>query len=101
MEGKALLDGIAGSGVSFWDFNSKTGIGVANGYMVKTDKDGDKIYITWEGKNDGKGWKGPVTFVKGTGKYEGIKGKGTWVMYRVNPAQWYVDCEVDVELPGR
>ncbi len=101
MEGKALFDGMAGSGISLWDFNSKTGVGVMNGYGVNTDKDGDKIYITWEGKNDGKGWKGPLTYVKGTGKYEGIKGKGTWAHYSVKPPLSYVDLEVDVELPGR
>jgi hypothetical protein len=99
MEGNALPDGMAGSGVSFWDLNTKTGIGAMNGYGVNTAKDGDKIYYTWEGKNDGKGWKGLVTIAKGSGKYEGIKGKGTWVYHPVKTPMMYVDLEVDVELP--
>jgi hypothetical protein len=79
--------------------NLETGIGLCHGYNVWTDKDGDKIYESWEGRNDGKGWKGTNTFLKGTGKYEGIKGKATWVWYAAAPFQSYSDWEGEVELP--
>jgi hypothetical protein len=40
-----------------------------SGTCTETDKDGDKIFITFE--------TGTFTFVSGTGKYKGITGGGT------------------------
>jgi hypothetical protein len=37
--------------------------------------------------------------VKGTGKFEGIKGGGTAKDYPLSPEQSYVDWEGEVELP--
>ena len=101
MEGKALFEGMVGTHAGFVDMNLKTGLGSGKGYCIYTDKDGDKIYEMWEGKNVGQGWRGPSTLLKGTGKYEGIKAKGTWIFYPVSPTQAYADWELDVELPGR
>ena len=47
----------------------------AAGYCNTIDKDGDAWWIWWRGEGKGKG--GVWEFVDGTGKYKGIKGKGT------------------------
>lgn len=82
------------------DINLKTGVGSGNGYGTHTDKDGDKTYFTWEGKIAGKGiWKGTWTYTSGTGKFEGIKGGGTFTSYDIAPGQSYNDFEGEEELP--
>jgi len=43
------------------------------GSCVETDGDGDKLFLTYEGPEDG-----PVAVLGGTGKYKGIKGAGHW-----------------------
>jgi hypothetical protein len=44
-------------------------------------------------------WESEFTIVKGTGKYEGIQGKGIAYSYQVAEKQSYSDWEVEVELP--
>jgi len=65
------------------------------------DKDGDKVMRTHEGKPVGKGhWKGTFTYVKGTGKYEGIKGSGTWESFSMAQDQpSYLEVLGEVEYP--
>ncbi len=43
------------------------------GSCVETDGDGDKLFLTYEGPEDG-----PLAVLGGTGKYKGIKGAGRW-----------------------
>ena len=43
------------------------------GSCVETDSDGDKLYLSYEGPEDG-----PITLLGGTGKYKGIAGAGRW-----------------------
>ncbi len=43
------------------------------GSCVETDGDGDKLYLSYEGPEDG-----PLTVLGGTGKFKGIKGAGHW-----------------------
>jgi hypothetical protein len=43
------------------------------GACVETDNDGDKLYLTYEGPEDG-----PVAVLGGTGKFKGIQGAGRW-----------------------
>jgi hypothetical protein len=45
------------------------------GTCVQTDGDGDKIFMTYEGSENG-----PVALIGGTGKYNGIEGSGTWTV---------------------
>ena len=100
MEGRSFGDGWALRYVALLDINPKTGVTSGNGYEEMTDKDGDKIYKTWEGKAVAENrWEGEYTILKGTGKFEGIKGKGTFTAYVVAPNQFYTDEEWEVELP--
>jgi hypothetical protein len=101
-----LGDGLPSRGCGIIDINLKTGVGSGSGYEEVTDNEGDKYYSRWEGKRI-KGelwasyWEGESIIYKGTGKYEGIKGKITWVSYPVAPMQSYTDWEMEVELPGQ
>ena len=101
MEGKAIWEGWADTVVGLWEANSKTGVGSGYGYSESTDRDGDKIYRRWEGKKaQGDPQSGGATIItKGTGKWEGIQGRGTWVGTAVPPGQSYNDIEWDIELP--
>ncbi len=100
MEGKPFGDGWVLRHVGLIDVNTKTGVAFGHGYEEVTDKDGDKYYSKWTGKAVGEGrWEGEYTILKGTGKYEGIKGKGTWSLESVAPQQWYTDEEWEMELP--
>ena len=105
MEGKTFGDGTVSWETGLLDMNFKTGLGSGHGYGVVTDRDGDKYFFTWKGKRvrGEKGWTGywisQWTIVKGTGKYEGIQGKGTSYTYNVAKGQSYSDWEAEVELP--
>ena len=94
LQGKA--DGWIVHEMGTFDFNTKSGAGSWHGYSELTNPQGDKVYLTWEGMPT----KGPLTFIKGTGKYEGIKGKGTWSAGP--PAgdanEFYTNWEGEVEL---
>ena len=87
-------------GLGMMDINPKTKLVTTRGYGVSTDKDGDKMFRKYEGKAVGKGHsEGVWTYVKGTGKYEGIKGEGTWSSYSLAPGQSYWEAEGEVEMP--
>jgi len=98
-QGSKLLDGMALFHVCVLDMNTKTGTGSGHGVVECTDRDGDKIYTTFEGKGVKGVWSGPWVFVRGTGKFEGLKGKATWSTIRVAPNQSYVDWEGELEWP--
>jgi len=90
-----------GNGVSTMDINPKIGQAILRGYGWTADKDGDKIFREHEGKPVGKDhWRGTFRYVKGTGKYEGIKGTGTWDSYSMGQGQpSYMEVEAEVEMP--
>ena len=99
-QGSKLLDGMALFNVGVLDMNTKTGIGSGHGVIECTDRDGDKIYTTYEAKGVKGLWSGPWDFVRGTGKFEGLKGKATWSnVPNVAPNQNYSDCEGELEWP--
>jgi len=43
--------------------------------------------------------EGTWTCIKGTGKFKGIQGAGTWKSYILGPGQWYTDIEGEYTLP--
>jgi hypothetical protein len=75
------------------------GTGFAHGELLFTDRDGDKMYWTYEGKAGKSIWSGPSTFVRGTGKFEGMKGESTWTSFYPAPNQTYVDWDGEIEFP--
>ncbi len=101
--GKTLPDGMLYRLPVLYDLNLKTGVGShVVGYSEYTDRDGDKIIAKDKGKfPGGLSGAGEWAFVKGTGKFEGIQGKGTWISHSLSPTQWYVDWEGEVELPQK
>ncbi|MGD0626544.1 MAG: hypothetical protein ABSB32_17755, partial [Thermodesulfobacteriota bacterium] len=81
----------------------KMDIGAGYGYWGGTDRDGDKVYARWEAKKV-KGdphSRGTLTIIKGTGKWEGIQGRHTFVGTVVAPGEQYADQDWDIELPRR
>ena len=83
--------------------DGKNDIGLsANGYCVVTDRDGDKLFLTWEGGNDTKAGegKGTAQYTGGTGKYAGIKGKYTYNYVAILPgAEGYARINGEWQLP--
>jgi hypothetical protein len=83
------------------------GEGTQAGYGHYTFPDGSTYDTKWEGKNKGGGRgivgsaaaEGTWTYIKGTGKFEGIQGGGTWKVYVLGPGQWYADNEGEYTLP--
>jgi hypothetical protein len=96
MQGKTFGEGWVTWCTALLDISPKTGV-AGGGYMTWADKDGDKIYMKWHLKPPGPH---PLTFFKGTGKFEGVQGKATFsVVYTRDPMQFYADWEGEVELP--
>ena len=73
----------------------------AQGYNQHTFPDGSTTVHKWDGNNKGKGAsaEGTWTYIKGTGKFEGIQGGGTWKSYPMAQDQWYTDVEGEYTLP--
>jgi hypothetical protein len=92
-----------GPSVSTMDINPKSMKMTLRGYGVIVDEDGDKLIRTHEGKIVGKNqWAGTYTYTSGTGKFEGIKGGGTFTMYSMGQGQpAYIEAEADVEIPAK
>jgi hypothetical protein len=103
LEGKAFCDGWLVEFQALWESNPKMDIGAGYGYWGGTDRDGDKVYARWEAKKV-KGdphSRGTLTIIKGTGKWEGIQGRHTFVGTVVAPGEQYADQDWDIELPRR
>ena len=102
-EGKPFGEGLAIHSVGHLDMNTKAGICSGYFYEEFTDRDGDKFYNKSAGTMKtgklGPYWEGTMTFTRGTGKYEGIRGEAPWKNYPVGLDQSYADWEVNVELP--
>jgi hypothetical protein len=104
LEGKWFAYGWFYRDTALLDLNLKTGVGSAHGYWECTDRDGNKYYGTGEGRllkggKFGTGYWGLIwKVVKGTGKFEGMQGKGTSQGYLVGD-QSYTDWEGEFELP--
>jgi hypothetical protein len=53
----------------------------------------DKFFVAWSGKGtEGVGEQGGGTITGGTGKYDGIQGKGTYQCKFIDFAQGLLDC---------
>jgi len=97
LQGNKQMDGLAGVNVGFSDSNSKTGAGLAQGEVHFIDRNGDKIYWTWEFKGAKGIWSGTASLFRGTGKFEGMKGKATLSSVLLTPNQFYVNWEGEME----
>jgi hypothetical protein len=83
------------------------GTGTFQGYTHTTFPDGSTMTSKFEGKSTGGGVgttgmassEGTWTYVKGTGKFQGIQGRGTFKSYVLAPGQFYSDVEGEYTLP--
>jgi len=97
LQGKSYTDGWVEHEEGLFDMNTKTGAGSCQGYSEFASKDGEKIYIKWKGTAANGTW----TFFKGTGRYDGIRGGGTWAPGppSSDPGYFSSHWEGEVELP--
>jgi len=79
--------------------DSIKGSALSQGYDRWTFPDGSVIDIKWEGKGTGGSTEGTVTLIKGTGKFEGIQGKGTFKAQMLSADQYYGHQEINYTLP--
>ena len=83
------------------------GAGTFHGYTLTTYPDGSTTIGKFEGKSTATGAtltgmassEGTWTYTKGTGKFQGIQGKGTFKSYILGPGQFYSDNEGEYTLP--
>ncbi|HMK77754.1 MAG TPA: hypothetical protein VK568_16455 [Thermodesulfobacteriota bacterium] len=88
-------------------FDLIKGLGTFQGYAHTTYPDGSTNTTRFEGKaiSSGVGLTGTGvsevtwTYVKGTGKFQGIQGRGTSKSYVLAPGQFYADAEGEYTLP--
>ena len=74
------------------------GEGTCQGFTQYSFPDGSTFTQKWEGKIGARS-EGTWTFIKGTGKFNGIQGKGTWKAYMMSPERWYSDGVGEYTLP--
>jgi TolB-like protein len=104
-EEKAFYNKVVWECFSLTDLDFKVEKGFSHGYVVGTDRDGDKVYHQYEsklikGKDWDITWKTKFILLSGTGKYEGIKeGGGTSSTHFIAPNQGYEDWELELKLP--
>ncbi len=96
-QGNKAMDGLAGINVGVVDANTKTGAGFGHGELHFFNAKGDKMYWKWEGKGEKGVWSGQCTAIKGTGKFEGLKGQARWTQFSINEKQNYVEWEGELE----
>jgi hypothetical protein len=81
------------------------GLGSSSGYVVFTYPDGSTATIKGKSKaTSAEGGKtvageGTWTYVRGTGKFQGIQGGGNLNFWVPGPGQWYLDYEGEYTLP--
>ena len=83
------------------------GVGTHEGYIHYTYPDGSTITIKLKGEAKAAGpgitgsarGEGTWTYLKGTGKFEGIQGGGTREYWVLGPGQWYSDAKGEYTLP--
>lgn len=78
------------------------GLATSNhGYCIVTDKDGDKAFLVWSGKDTSPGvGGGDQHWTGGTGKYSGIKGNSTYRYAAIGTSPAYsVVWEGEWQLP--
>jgi hypothetical protein len=72
-------DGSIGSTAVIGESDVTNGGGAINGYMVLKTKDGSELWLKYTGSITADGVrKGTEFVIGGTGKYQGVKGEGTF-----------------------
>jgi hypothetical protein len=88
------------------------GNGKSQSYSLATYEDGSTLWAKWQNtitaNPDGKSarWEGTFEYIKGTGRFEGIQGSGSWTGKRLAllpgvGAQWYLDYTGTYTLPSK
>jgi hypothetical protein len=105
-------DGSVATTSSKWMTDLTKGSGKSQSYSLATYEDGSTIWSkginTVTANPDGKTarWEGTFEYIKGTGRFEGIQGSGSWTGKRLVPtpgagAQYYLDYTITYTLPSK
>jgi len=76
------------------------GTGKTEGYKTFTMPDGAQIFVKYMGEGSNNRESGTFTLIGGSGKYQGVKGKGTydWTGIKDTKVSWDI-LEGEYELP--
>ena len=100
----AFMEGAQTVNMSYGDLIK--GSGIHHGY-IKFTKNGDAIYAKWEGKvttvqtTEGApatSFEGILAYTKGTGKFENIKGNGTYKGEFISKTEYLVEWQTEYSL---
>ncbi|MGD0626371.1 MAG: hypothetical protein ABSB32_16830 [Thermodesulfobacteriota bacterium] len=105
-------DGSVATNSSKWMTDLTKGSGKSQSYGLATYEDGSTTWSkginTVTANPDGKTarWEGTFEYIKGTGRFEGIQGSGSWTGKRLLPmpgagAQYYLDYTITYTLPSK
>ena len=97
-------DGEVATFTSKGTYEWKNGIGTHQGYLIKTYADGSTSTQKYEGTSKPAGetmrvWEGRLIFTDGTGRFEGLKGEGTYNGTRHSNGMGVTPWEAKVTVP--
>jgi hypothetical protein len=73
--------------------------GKGDGYKVFTLSDGSQIHARYQGEQKGTTETGTFTFIGGSGKYQNVKGQGTFHLTYITETLYVDRLEGEYELP--
>jgi len=99
-----LEDGQVGTGTDKGTYESNKGVGTHQGYFVVTYKDGSTQTQKYHGTLEPAGentsaMQGTFTYIDGTGRFEGIRGEGTYAGMRYSNGMYALDWDAKVTVP--
>lgn len=76
------------------------GAAMAEGYKTFTMSDGSQVFAKWQGRKVAdKRWNGTWTLIGGTGRYQGVRGQGTFDFTDVADKVGWDILEGEYEVP--
>lgn len=79
----------------FWMTDLFGETATTQGYKIFTTSDGSQAFAKFEGTYS----TGNITFIGGTGKYKGLKGRATYKLIFINDTLYWDILEGEYELP--
>lgn len=99
-----LEDGQVGTATDKGTFEPRKGVGTHQGYFVATYADGSTQMLRYQGTSKPAGEKtsavqGKSTYISGTGRFDGMKGEGTYTGTQYSNGMYALDWEAKVTVP--
>ena len=99
-----LEDGQVGTATDKGTFESNKGVGTHQGYYVTTFPDGSKQMLKYHGTSKPivektNAIQGISIYIGGTGRFEGMKGEGTYTGTQYDNGMYSLDFDAKVTVP--